>query len=109
MLSENGDSWPALAYNHGGPQQNSFLRLESFNPVTPWGIVSPESYIRWRWNTADDPKCDAVLSILAPPGMTEPEKIGRVAHHPRQNHQQTLLASWDGGGSRHRSCVQRFE
>jgi acetyltransferase len=45
----------------------------------------------------DDPNCDAVLSILAPQGMTEPEQAAGLVRKAAESIKKPLLASWMGG------------
>jgi len=44
------------------------------DPVDTLGDSTPETYVKAMEIVAADSNCDAVLSILAPQGMTEPEK-----------------------------------
>lgn len=67
------------------------------NPVDTLGDCSPENYIRALEITANDPNCDAVLSILAPQGMTEPEKSAGMLSTAAKTINKPLLASWMGG------------
>jgi acetyltransferase len=46
---------------------------------------------------AEDPNCDAVLSILAPQGMTEPEQAAGLVRKAAETIKKPLIASWMGG------------
>src|SRR5579864_4036762 len=67
------------------------------NPVDTLGDSSPETYIKALEIVARDPNCDAVLSILAPQGMTEPEKSAGLLSTVAKTITKPLLASWMGG------------
>ena len=67
------------------------------NPVDTLGDCSPETYTKALEIVARDPKCDAVLSILAPQGMTEPEKSAGLVSAAARTITKPLLASWMGG------------
>jgi acetyltransferase len=67
------------------------------NPVDTLGDCSPEIYTKALEIVARDPKCDAVLSILAPQGMTEPEKSAGLLSSVAKTMTKPLLASWMGG------------
>jgi acetyltransferase len=67
------------------------------NPVDTLGDCSPETYIKALEIVARDATCDAVLSILAPQGMTEPEKSAGLLSAAAKTIAKPLLASWMGG------------
>ena len=67
------------------------------NPVDTLGDSSPESYIKALEIVSRDPQCDAVLSILAPQGMTEPEKAAGLLSAAAKTITKPVLASWMGG------------
>lgn len=67
------------------------------NPIDTLGDCSPEIYTKALEIVARDPKCDAVLSILAPQGMTEPEKSAGLLSAAAKTVTKPLLASWMGG------------
>ena len=67
------------------------------NPVDTLGDSSPEVYVKALKVVADDPNCDAVLSILAPQGMTEPEAAAGLLRNAAESIRKPLLASWMGG------------
>lgn len=67
------------------------------NPVDTLGDCAPETYTKALEIVARDPKCDAVLSILAPQGMTEPEKSAGLLSTAAKTITKPVLASWMGG------------
>jgi acetyltransferase len=67
------------------------------NPVDTLGDCSPEMYAKALQAVAGDPNCDAVLSILAPQGMTEPEQAAALVRKAAETIKKPLLASWMGG------------
>lgn len=67
------------------------------NPVDTLGDSSPDVYVKALEAVANDPGCDAVLSILAPQGMTEPEQAAGLLRKASENIKKPLLASWMGG------------
>ena len=67
------------------------------NPVDTLGDVSPETYTKALEIVSRDSNCDAVLSILAPQGMTEPEKSAGLLSAVAKTITKPLLASWMGG------------
>jgi acetyltransferase len=67
------------------------------NPVDTLGDCSPEMYAKVLQSVASDPNCDAVLSILAPQGMTEPEQAAALVRKAAETIKKPLLASWMGG------------
>jgi acetyltransferase len=78
---------------------NSFLpeAWSHANPIDTLGDSSPEIYARALEVASKDPNCDAVLSILAPQGMTEPEKVATLLSQATEHIKKPLLASWMGG------------
>ena len=67
------------------------------NPIDTLGDCSPEVYVRALETVATDPGCDAVLSILAPQGMSEPEKSAGLLSRDAESIKKPVLASWMGG------------
>src|SRR5215469_15812327 len=67
------------------------------NPVDTLGDCGPEIYVKALETVAHDPNCDAVLSILAPQGMSEPEKSAELLSKAVESIHKPLLASWMGG------------
>lgn len=67
------------------------------NPVDTLGDCTPDVYTQALELVARDKNCDAVLSILAPQGMTEPEKAAGMLTHAAESIKKPLLASWMGG------------
>jgi acetyltransferase len=67
------------------------------NPVDTLGDAAPDTYIKTLEIVSHDPGCDAVLSVLAPQGMTEPEKSAALLGKAAQAITKPLLASWMGG------------
>src|SRR5262249_51569515 len=67
------------------------------NPVDTLGDAAPDTYVRALEIVAADPGCDAVLSILAPQGMSEPEKSAALFSKAAESIKKPLIASWMGG------------
>lgn len=67
------------------------------DPVDTLGDSSPEMYVKALEIVSRDPNCDAVLSILAPQGMTEPEKSASLLSKAAETISKPVLASWMGG------------
>ena len=67
------------------------------NPVDTLGDCLPEMYAKALQAVAEDPNCDAVLSILAPQGMTEPEQAAGLVRKAAETIKKPLIASWMGG------------
>ena len=67
------------------------------NPVDTLGDCSPEIYTKALEIVSRDSNCDAVLTILAPQGMTEPEKSAGLLSAAAKTITKPLLASWMGG------------
>jgi acetyltransferase len=80
------------ALNHLLPQAWSHA-----NPVDTLGDCGPETYVRALEIVAADSNCDAVLSILAPQGMSEPEKSAGLLSKICDSIKKPVLASWMGG------------
>lgn len=67
------------------------------NPVDTLGDCTPENYSKTVEIVSNDPHCDAVLSILAPQGMTDPDQASRLLSKVAERSTKPLLASWMGG------------
>ena len=67
------------------------------NPVDTLGDCAPENYSKTVEIVSNDPNCDAVLSILAPQGMTDPDQASRLLCKVAEGFTKPLLASWMGG------------
>jgi acetyltransferase len=67
------------------------------NPVDTLGDCGPEVYVKALEIAAADANCDGVLSILAPQGMSEPEKSAALLTKAAESIEKPLLASWMGG------------
>jgi acetyltransferase len=67
------------------------------NPVDTLGDCGPEVYVKALEAVAADANCDAVLSILAPQGMSEPEKSAGLLSKISDSIGKPVLASWMGG------------
>lgn len=67
------------------------------NPVDTLGDCTPEAYTKALEIASRDANCDAVLSILAPQGMTEPERAAGMLTAAAKTITKPLLASWMGG------------
>ncbi|HEX7961901.1 MAG TPA: bifunctional acetate--CoA ligase family protein/GNAT family N-acetyltransferase [Terriglobales bacterium] len=67
------------------------------NPVDTLGDAGPETYVLALETVAQDRNCDAVLSILAPQGMTDPEKSAVLLSKAAEKMTKPLIASWMGG------------
>ena len=67
------------------------------NPVDTLGDASPDMYVKALEIVSRDPNCDAVLSILAPQGMTDPERSASLLSKAAESITKPLLASWMGG------------
>lgn len=67
------------------------------NPVDTLGDCTPETYTKALEIVARDANCDAVLSILAPQGMSEPERSAGLLSTAAKSVTKPLLASWMGG------------
>jgi acetyltransferase len=67
------------------------------NPVDTLGDAGPETYVKALETVAKDRNCDAVLSILAPQGMTDPENSAVLLSKAAEKMTKPLIASWMGG------------
>jgi acetyltransferase len=67
------------------------------NPVDTLGDSGPEVYAKAIELVSEDHECDAVLSILAPQGMTDPEHSAALVSKLAEKVTKPLLASWMGG------------
>ena len=67
------------------------------NPVDTLGDAAPETYVKALEAVAQDRNCDAVLSILAPQGMTDPERSAVLLSKAAEKMTKPLIASWMGG------------
>jgi acetyltransferase len=67
------------------------------NPVDTLGDAGPETYVKALEAVAQDRNCDAVLSILAPQGMTDPETSAVLLSKAAEKMTKPLIASWMGG------------
>ena len=67
------------------------------DPVDTLGDASPDMYVKALEIVSRDPNCDAVLSILAPQGMTDPERSASLLSKAADTINKPLLASWMGG------------
>src|SRR5215813_2852118 len=67
------------------------------NPVDTLGDCGPETYVQAIQTVAADTNCDAVLTILAPQGMSEPEISAGLLSKAVDSIQKPVLASWMGG------------
>jgi len=67
------------------------------NPVDTLGDCNPENYAKTVEVVSNDPGCDAVLSVLAPQGMTDPDESSRLLAKVAEGVTKPLLASWMGG------------
>jgi len=67
------------------------------NPVDTLGDCGPEDYARALETVMNDPNTDAVLSILAPQGMTDPDATARRVSKIAEGITKPLIASWMGG------------
>ena len=67
------------------------------NPVDTLGDCNPEDYAKTVEIVSNDPGCDAVLSVLAPQGMTDPNETSRLVAKVAEGVTRPLLASWMGG------------
>ena len=67
------------------------------NPVDTLGDCGPEEYAKALDIVMNDPNTDAVLSILAPQGMTDPDATARRVSKIAEGITKPLIASWMGG------------
>src|SRR5262249_33205765 len=71
------------------------------NPVDTLGDCGPETYVQALEAVAKDVNCDAVLSILAPQGMSEPEKSAGLLSKVADSIHKPLIASCMGASRMH--------
>ena len=74
------------------------------NPVDTLGDCNPEDYAKAVEVVSNDSGCDAVLSILAPQGMTDPDQSSRLLCKVAEGVTKPLLASWMGGNVMQTAC-----
>ncbi|MBZ5523682.1 MAG: bifunctional acetate--CoA ligase family protein/GNAT family N-acetyltransferase [Acidobacteriia bacterium] len=67
------------------------------NPVDTLGDATPDTYVKAIEIVSHDENCDALLTILAPQGMSEPEKSAALLCKAAEQIKKPLLASWMGG------------
>lgn len=67
------------------------------NPVDTLGDCSADIYAKTVEIVSKDANCDAVLSILAPQAMTDPDQSARQLSKVAEGVTKPLLASWMGG------------
>jgi acetyltransferase len=67
------------------------------NPIDILGDADPARYSRALEIAAKDPGSDGLLVILAPQGMTDPEKVAKEVKAHGQIDGKPVLASWMGG------------
>ena len=98
----------ALLANGGQLATLSDSTKEKLNELLPaaWSHAQSRGYAgrlpsrnvcQGATGVADDPGCDAVLSILAPQGMTEPEQAAGLVRKAAETIKKPLIASWMGG------------
>jgi acetyltransferase len=69
------------------------------NPIDVLGDADPERYSKALEIAAKDANSDGLLVILAPQGMTDPERVAERLKEHANIHGKPLLASWMGGKS----------
>jgi len=67
------------------------------NPVDTLGDCGPQDYAKAVEIAANDPNTDAILSVLAPQGMTDPDTSARLLSKVAEGVTKPLIASWMGG------------
>lgn len=97
LLASGGQLAPLSLDTHEALNKLLPAAWSHANPVDTLGDCSPEMYAKALQSVADDPNCDAVLSILAPQGMTEPEQAAGLVRKAAETIKKPLLASWMGG------------
>ena len=97
LLANGGQLAPISAETHATLDKLLPAAWSHANPVDTLGDCVPEMYAKALKAVADDPNCDAVLSILAPQGMTEPEQAAGLVRKAAESIKKPLLASWMGG------------
>jgi acetyltransferase len=84
-LEDLGGMLPA-AWSHG-------------NPVDVLGDAGPERYVQAVRRVLEEREVDAVLAILTPQAMTDPEGTARALAELARGSRKLLLAAWMGGES----------
>src|SRR6476660_2611066 len=97
LLANGGQLAQLSAETHAALDKLLPAAWSHSNPVDTLGDCSPEMYAKALQAVAGDPNCDAVLSILAPQGMTEPEQAAALVRKAAETIKKPLLASWMGG------------
>jgi len=97
LLSNGGELAPLSAETQEALNRLLPAAWSHNNPVDTLGDCGPEVYVKALETVARDPNCDAVLSILAPQGMSEPEKSAGLLSKAAESIAKPLLASWMGG------------
>jgi acetyltransferase len=97
LLANGGQLAQLSAETHAALDRLLPAAWSHANPVDTLGDCVPEMYAKALHAVADDPNCDAVLSILAPQGMTEPEQAAGLVRKAAESIKKPLLASWMGG------------
>jgi acetyltransferase len=97
LLANGGQLAQLSAETHAALDRLLPAAWSHANPVDTLGDCVPEMYAKALHAVADDPNCDAVLSILAPQGMTEPEQAAGMVRKTAESIKKPLLASWMGG------------
>ncbi len=69
------------------------------NPIDVLGDADPERYSKALEIAAKDANSDGLLVILAPQGMTDPERVAERLKMHANIHGKPVLASWMGGKS----------
>lgn len=98
----------ALAYSGNHLAQlstKSIKKLDAFlppawshnNPIDVLGDAGPEKYAGALKVCLEDAAVDAVLLILTPQAMTDPEQIAREVVRINKISKKTIFASWMGG------------
>lgn len=67
------------------------------NPIDVLGDAGPNEYARAFEIAVNDPNSDGLLAILAPQGMTDPERAAECLKPHGRHAQKPILASWMGG------------
>ncbi|HXU47507.1 MAG TPA: bifunctional acetate--CoA ligase family protein/GNAT family N-acetyltransferase [Candidatus Binatia bacterium] len=67
------------------------------NPIDVLGDAGPEEYARAFQIAIDDPASDGLLAILAPQGMTDPNRAAECLKSYGHGSKKPVLASWMGG------------
>ncbi len=67
------------------------------NPIDILGDAPPERYARALEIAANDPNSDGLLVVLAPQGMTDPERVAEALTPYAKIPSKPVLATWMGG------------